>query len=166
MNVRKVDHIGIAVQSLAEAAKLFVDALGGEFVAGGDDERLRIRTVQIRLGDFKIELMEPLDPDSYLQRFLDRRGPGFHHLTIFVDDVAAAAEALERRGYETVDLDTSSPAWREVYVRPRSGFGTLLQLADTDTSWDISFPGVTLDAVVDGRVLAVERGYEVREADA
>ena len=165
MNVRKVDHVGIAVRSIAEAARLFVDTLGGEFVAGGDDERLGIRTVQIKLGGFKIELMEPISPDSDLQRFLDRRGPGFHHLTILVEDVLKAEEHLVEHGYETVGTETSDPGWMETYLRPKSGFGTLIQFAQTSVSWDVSFPGVTLDAVVAGRVESLPDRFVLRDGD-
>lgn len=162
MNVTSIDHVGLAVESIEEAAKLFIDALGGEFVCGGDDERLDIRTVQIRLGGFKIELMEPLSDDSYLRAYLDKRGQGFHHLTVFVDDVPESARELEGAGYETVDTDLSNPAWRETYVRPRSGFGTLLQITDTDMDWDAPSEGVTLESVLAGDVLTGERGYALR----
>ncbi len=162
MNLRKLDHIGIAVRSIEDAARLFIDTLGGEFVAGGDDEELQIRTVQIKLGGFKVELMEPTTHDSYLQRFLDRRGPGFHHMTVLVEDVEETVAALAQDGFETVDTDVSDPGWRETYIRPKSGFGTLIQFADTTVSWDVSHPGVTLEAVVAGRVVARPDGFELR----
>ncbi len=164
MNVRKVDHVGIAVRSIAEAARLFVDVLGAEYVAGGDDERLDIRTVQLRLGGFKIELMEPLSESSYLQRYIDKHGQGFHHMTLFVDDVEQAAAELEGAGHEVVDTDLSNPYWRETYVRPKSAFGTLLQIAETDVSWDEPFEGVTLEAVLTGRAVTVDRGFALRPA--
>lgn len=163
MRVRKVDHVGIAVHSIADAARLFVDTLGAEFVLGGDDERLQIRTAQFRLGGFKIELMEPTAPDSYLQRFLDKRGPGFHHLTILVDSVAEAEAALNEAGYETVDTDLTHPRWMETYLRPKSGFGTLIQLAQSDTGWDEPVPGLTLEAVVEGRVESLPDGFRFRD---
>lgn len=165
VNVRKVDHIGIAVQSIAEAATLFVDTLGGEFVAGGDDEKLGIRTAQIALGGFKVELMEPTRQDSSLQRFLDKRGPGFHHLTILVDSAEETEAALAADGFETTDTDVSNPGWMETYLRPKSGFGTLIQFAQTNVSWDVSVPGVTLEAVVEGRVESVPDGFELRDGE-
>jgi methylmalonyl-CoA/ethylmalonyl-CoA epimerase len=165
VNVRKVDHIGIAVHSIADAATLFVDALGGEFIAGGDDVKLQIRTAQIRLGGFKIELMEPTSPDGYLQRFLDKRGPGFHHLTILVDSIEEAEASLNADGFETVDTDTTNEGWMETYIRPHSGFGTLIQFAQSNVSWDVSFPGITLDAVVAGRVESLPDGFALRDGD-
>lgn len=154
MNVREVDHVAVAVHSIPDALRLFMDALGGRFVAGGDDERLEIRTVWIKVGGFKLELMQPLRESSYLARFLERHGQGFHHLTIFVEDVERAIRELEAKGFEVVDTDLSSTRWRETFVRPRSGFGTLIQVVDTDYDrWNEPFPGITLADVLAGRVV-------------
>ncbi len=152
MKVTKTDHIAIAVHDLRDAVKLFIDTMGGTFVAGGDSTNEDIRTVQLVVGGLKIELMQPIGHDSYLQRFLDKRGQGFHHMTIFVEDLHEAIATLERDGYETVDTDDSSPRWAETYVRPKSGFGTLLQLVQTNKSWGDPFPGITLEDVLNGDV--------------
>ena len=85
--IRKVDHVAIAVASIAETVPLFCDTLQGEFIAGGDNDDTGIRLVHLRLPGFKLELMQPLRADSFLQRHLDERGPGFHHMTFFVDDL-------------------------------------------------------------------------------
>jgi methylmalonyl-CoA/ethylmalonyl-CoA epimerase len=164
VNVGKVDHVGIAVRSIREASRLFIDVLGGEYVLGGDDERIGIGTIQIRLGAFKIELMEPLDQSSFLQRFLDKHGEGFHHLTMHVDDLEQAIRELEGAGVEVVDTDLRNPAWRETFVRPKSGFGTLLQIVQTDTpgAWDEPVEGVTLGAVLAGRVATTGDGFRLR----
>jgi methylmalonyl-CoA/ethylmalonyl-CoA epimerase len=166
VNVRKVDHLGIAVHSIEEASRLFIDVLGGEFVAGGDEDRRGIRTVQIRLGGFKLELMQPLDDGSYLARYLARYGQGFHHMTVFVDDVVEAVATLEAAGYEVVDTNLANPSWKETYLRPRSGFGTLIQLAETDMTWQESYPGVTLESVLAGAVHNVPRGFALRTTEA
>ena len=164
MKITHVDHVAIAVRSLEEATKLFLGVLGGEFITGGDDERLDIRTLQLRLTDMKVELMEPLSESSYLRAYLDRHGQGFHHMTIFVDDVEQAIRELEAGGYEVVDTNLEHPAWRETYLRPKSGFGTLLQIADTDQSWDMPFEGVTLEAVLAGDAVWHDRGPLLRSS--
>jgi len=85
--IGRLDHVAIAVSSIRAAVRLFRDGLGGEFVSGGDDDRLGIRSIQYRLPPgVKIKLMEPLREDSLLHRFLDKRGEGFHHLTHRVED--------------------------------------------------------------------------------
>jgi methylmalonyl-CoA/ethylmalonyl-CoA epimerase len=152
MKVLQVDHVAVAVNSLPEALRLFGDTLGGTFITGGDSERDDIRTVQLELGGLKIELMQPIGEDSYLQRFIDKHGQGFHHMTVFVEDLFEAIATLEADGYEVVDTDPSSPPWRETYVRPKSGFGTLIQIVQTDRAWSEPFDGITLQAILDGDV--------------
>jgi methylmalonyl-CoA/ethylmalonyl-CoA epimerase len=148
----EVDHIAHAVHSLPEAVRLYIDTLGATFITGGDSENEQIRTLHIDLGGLKIELMQPLGRDSYLQRYLEKRGQGFHHMTVFVDDLHEAIATLEGDGYEVVDTDDSAPTWRETYIRPRSGLGALIQIVQTNMAWGEPFPGVTLEAVLDGDV--------------
>ena len=152
MKLREVDHIAIAVHSLPEALRLFLDTLGGRFITGGDSALDDIRTVQLELGGLKIELMQPLGHDSYLQRYLDKHGQGFHHMTVFVEDLFDAIATVERDGYEVVDTDPSSLPWQETYIRPRSGFGTLIQVVQTNRTWKEPFPGITLEAILGGDV--------------
>ena len=85
--IRSVDHVAIVVPSIAQTVPLFCDVLGAEFLSGGDDPETGIRFVHLHLPGFKLELMQPLRADSFLQRHLDEHGPGFHHLTLLVDDV-------------------------------------------------------------------------------
>jgi methylmalonyl-CoA/ethylmalonyl-CoA epimerase len=160
--VRSLDHVAVAVPDIAEALPLFRDVLGGQFVAGGDDERLGIRTLQLRLPNVKVELMQPIREDSYLHAYLERRGPGFHHATILVEDVEEAIADLEGRGFEVVDTDLSHDGWRETFVRPRSGFGTLLQIVDTDRDWGRTSEEVTLEDVLAGRAVWADRGARRR----
>jgi len=151
--VRKVDHIAIAVRSLRDALRLFADVLGGELIGGGDNPQLRVRAVQLRYpGGMRVELLEPLDPGSYLQAYLDRHGEGFHHLTCYVDDVAAAAEQVTAAGFDVVDTVVGSPSWDETFLRPSSAFGTLIQLARPVVPWTEPLQGLTLDDILAGRV--------------
>jgi methylmalonyl-CoA/ethylmalonyl-CoA epimerase len=151
--VKALDHIAIAVWSIEEALVLFRDLLGGEFLMGGDDEQLGIRTVQLRFPPgVKIELLQPIRADSSLHRFLQRRGPGVHHLTLIVSDLEAALEQFRARGFETTGTDLSSPTWRETFLRPRSAFGVLVQVVDTTLRWDVPVEGITVEDVLSGRV--------------
>lgn len=151
--VKALDHVGIAVWSIEEALVLFRDVLGGEFLMGGDDEKLGIRTVQLRFPPgVKLELLQPIRSDSFLHRFLQRRGPGVHHLTFIVSDLPEALEVFRSQGFETVGTDLSAPTWRETFLRPRSAFGVLLQVVDTTLRWDIPVEGIRLEDVLAGRV--------------
>jgi methylmalonyl-CoA/ethylmalonyl-CoA epimerase len=165
LKVLAVDHIGIAVNSIPDALRLFVDTLGGEFVSGGDGPNDDMRTVTLELGGAKIELIQPLGEDSYLQRFIDKHGQGFHHVTVFVEDLFDAIASLERSGYEVVDTNPASPLWQETYLRPRSGFGTLIQIVQTNRGWDEPFEGITLDAILNGDVKWVDDIPTLRDPD-
>jgi methylmalonyl-CoA/ethylmalonyl-CoA epimerase len=153
VKVEYVDHVAIAVRSLRDAWHLFGETLGGQFLGGGDDDVIGLRTIQLKLGGRKIELLEPLGEDSYLRRYLDKRGEGFHHLTIVTEDVEEADRALRGAGFETVDMNLGRPVWRELFVRPKSAFGALLQIADTTRDdWGEPNPnGVTVEDVFAGR---------------
>lgn len=154
--VRAIDHVAIAVDDLAAAWQLYGPLLGGTFVSGGDDTEIGIRILQVAYPPkMKIELIEPLDDRSYLTGFLKKHGPGFHHLTMVVDDVVATDAALRGAGIETTDLDLTNPDWRETYIRPRDGFGTLIQLSDTPLDWGIPQTHITPEQVIAGEVLWV-----------
>lgn len=157
--IRKIDHIAIAVPDLRAAWALFGETMGGEFITGGDTPEMGIRVLQVKLPPgVKIELIQPLDESSYLQRYLDRRGPGFHHLTMLVEDVEDADANLRANGYETTDMDLDDPTWRETYLRPSSAFGALIQLTDTPLDWETPQTHITLDQVLDGRVVWIDGG--------
>ena len=124
-----LDHVAVAVHSVKAALPLFRDALGGEYLMGGDSRDGSWRWVQFRYPNGgKIELLEPL-AEGFLSRFLERRGEGLHHITFKTDDVAAAIAELESRGYEVVDVDLDDPHWKEAFLRPSKAHGTLIQVA-------------------------------------
>jgi len=151
--VQRVDHIALAVADLRPAVALFQGVFGAEFMHGGDDPRIDIRTVQLRMPPgIKIELMTPTSPDSYLQAFIDKKGQGFHHMTILVDDVEQAINDLTGADFGLVDTDLSHPKWRETFVRPSQGFG-LLQIVDSNGDWATPTTEYSLEDVLEGRVV-------------
>lgn len=150
IQVERFDHIALAVRDLARAAELYGELLGGTVVRGGDDLELGIRTLQFKLPPgIKVELLTPIG-DSYLARYIDKHGEGFHHATIFVDDIANAAEEMRVRGFDIVDYDDSMPTWQEAFIRPSTGFGALVQLVATTSDWGQPVEGLTVDGVLAG----------------
>ena|SRR5947209_5316042 len=126
----ELDHIAVAVHSIKSALTLFREALGGEYLMGGDQGG-SWRWLQLRFpGGGKVELLEPLG-DGFLARFLDRHGEGLHHITFKTDDLEAAIAQVEQGGYELVDVDLSDPDWKEAFLRPSKAHGTLIQLAQS-----------------------------------
>lgn len=151
--IKKVDHVALAVESMADAATFFRDVLGGTFLCGGDNDTTGVRLVHLMLHGFKLELMQPLRDDSTLSEAMRRRGPGFHHMTFLVDDLPRTVTALHADGYTPVDTDTRLPAWSETFLSPRSTFGALLQFVTTNLTWDIPAQDYTLDDVLAGRIV-------------
>jgi len=125
-----LDHTAVAVHSIKDALRLYRDALGGEYLMGGDSDSWR--WLQLRFpGGGKVELLEPLG-EGFLSRFLERRGEGLHHMTFKTGELEAAISHVESLGYELVDVDLSGEHWREAFMRPSGAHGTLVQLAWSD----------------------------------
>jgi methylmalonyl-CoA/ethylmalonyl-CoA epimerase len=151
--VLKVDHVAILVPSIADTVPLFRDALGGRFISGGDNDETGVRLVHLMLPGFKLELMQPLRDGSLVSEPLERRGPGFHHMTFFVDDVLSTVDAFADSGLETTGTDVSSEAWQETFLKPRDTFGALLQFVSVTRDWNIPETEFSLEDVLAGRVV-------------
>jgi methylmalonyl-CoA/ethylmalonyl-CoA epimerase len=126
----RLDHVAVAVKSIKPALSLYRDALGGEYLMGGDAGD-SWRWLQVRYpGGGKVELLEPTG-EGFLSRFLERHGEGLHHMTFKTDDIRAAIAQIEGRGYELVDVNIENPHWKEAFVRPSKAHGTLVQIAQS-----------------------------------
>jgi methylmalonyl-CoA epimerase len=129
--IRKIDHIGIAVRSIAEA-RGFYEALGLEVRSIEEVPQEQVRVAMIPCGEALIELLEPTSPDSPIARFLDKRGPGIHHLCLAADDVDAAGVALAAAGVQLLRPQPTAGAGgtRVHFVHPKSASGVLVELAE------------------------------------
>jgi methylmalonyl-CoA/ethylmalonyl-CoA epimerase len=135
----RLDHVAVAVHAIKPALKLYRDALGGEYLMGGDVGDVggkgaagpEWRWLQLRYpGGGKVELLEPLG-EGFLSRFLQSRGEGLHHITFKTDDIRTAIEKLEGLGYELVDVNIDREQWKEAFLRPSGAHGTLIQVAQS-----------------------------------
>jgi methylmalonyl-CoA/ethylmalonyl-CoA epimerase len=125
-----LDHVAVAVNSIKPALSLYRDALGGQYLMGGDAGG-SWRWLQVRYpGGGKVELLEPTG-EGFLSRFLERHGEGLHHVTFKTDDIRAAIAQVEARGFELVDVNIDGPHWKEAFVRPSKAHGTLVQIAQS-----------------------------------
>jgi len=115
--IERFDHISLAVKSVEQALPL-INLLGARFINGADHIRNQFRWVQFQLADgSRLELIAPLSAESFLQRFLEKRGEGLHHVTYKVTDVEAAAAQAVTSGYRISGLHLH-PAWSEVFLHP------------------------------------------------
>jgi methylmalonyl-CoA epimerase len=162
-HVVKADHLAIACRSIADALPLYQGLLGGRFRDGGDNDLTGTRFVHLDVGGFKVELMEPLRPDSAVQEHLDRRGPGMHHFTFLVDDVVQTITDFEAAGMTMVGTRLDVSAYLETFVHPRQSEGALIQLVETSLPWTPR-TDITLADVLAGRVVWREAVSCLREA--
>ena len=125
-----LDHVGIAVADLNTALAFYRDALGLEVEATEEVPSQRVRASFVGLGDASLELLEATADDSPIARFVGRRGPGLHHITLRVEDLRAALEQLKARGIRLID-DTPRPGAEGAlvaFVHPASTHGVLVEL--------------------------------------
>jgi methylmalonyl-CoA/ethylmalonyl-CoA epimerase len=127
----KVDHIGIAVKSLAEALKVY-DVLGLAASSYEDVEDQGVRVAMLPIGESRIELLEPLHKDSPVEKFMSKRGEGIHHIAIRVDDIEDALERFKKSGARLIDSAPRRGAHntRTAFVHPASTHGVLLELVE------------------------------------
>jgi methylmalonyl-CoA/ethylmalonyl-CoA epimerase len=130
----RFDHVAVGVREAEKAAFVFRDTLGGEPVGGMEVPWEGFRFTQYRYPNkMKIELMEPIAREGFLQRFLERRGEGVHHLSFRVTDLEARLDDLRSRGIEPVHVVLEGP-WKEAFIHPRLAHGVLIQLLETPSS--------------------------------
>ena len=101
--IKKINHIGIAVNSVEDAMKLYTEVLGLEVKGIEIVEEQKAKTVIIPVGDTKIELIESTSPDGAIAKHIERRGEGLHHIALEVSDIQGALEALKEKGVPLVD---------------------------------------------------------------
>jgi methylmalonyl-CoA/ethylmalonyl-CoA epimerase len=125
-----LDHIAVAAEHTIDNFVRYRGDLGGAWVAGMYDSGFYWGQLQYANG-MTIELLEPADisQDDFLRRFLDRSGPGPHHVTFKVADIEAAIEAVTAGGYPPVRVNTANPSWKEAFLHPKQSHGIVVQLA-------------------------------------
>lgn len=126
----ELDHIGIAVDDLDAALAFYVEALGLEVDETEDVPSQGVRAHFVRVGSAALELLEATSEDSPIRRFVNRRGAGIHHITLRVDDIAAALDRLRARGVRLVDEKPRPGAEGALvaFVHPASAHGVLVEL--------------------------------------
>ncbi len=132
MELLELDHVAVAVASIAHALPTFEALIGAR---GSTPERVEAQGVAVSFlgrGAGKLELLEPLTPESGVARFLEKRGPGLHHIAYRVADLAATLERLAAAGVQLIDRAPRAGAHghRVAFVHPRSAGGVLVELVE------------------------------------
>jgi len=127
--VPKIDHLGIAVRSIDQALAFYRDQLG---LPAGPRETVEVEKVHaamLPVGESRIELLEAASPDSVIARFIEKRGPGLHHIAVTVPDLKAAVERLKASGARLLNEPRAGAGGHlYAFVHPSSTGGVLLEL--------------------------------------
>jgi methylmalonyl-CoA epimerase len=125
-----LDHVGIAVRNLEESLLFFRDALGLDVAPPEDVAAQKVRAQFVPTGAASLELLEATSTDSAIAKFLDKRGPGLHHITLRVDDIRAALAQLRERHVTLIDEEPRVGAEGSIvaFIHPKSAQGVLVEL--------------------------------------
>lgn len=126
-----IDHLGVAVKSLAAARRFYQD-LGLEVVGEETVEAEQVHLAMVPVGESRIELLEPTSAESAIARFIAKRGEGLHHVALRVSDLAATVERLKKKGARLIseDIKVGAGGHLYVFVHPSSTGGVLLELCE------------------------------------
>jgi len=128
----KVDHIGVATRSIEEALKFWRDSLGLEVKHTETVEEQGVHVAMLPLGEPRVELLEPTGPASPVAKFLEKRGPGIHHVAVRVSDIRASLARLKGEGARLIDEEprVGAGGCLVAFVHPSASGGVLLELVE------------------------------------
>jgi methylmalonyl-CoA/ethylmalonyl-CoA epimerase len=125
----KIEHIAVAVKSIEEARKFFEGVLGLECYAIEEVADQKVKTAFFKIGETKIELLEPTSPDSTVAGFIEKRGEGLHHIAFAVENVDEALADAEAKGVKLIDKQQRNGAegLHIGFLHPKSTIGVLTE---------------------------------------
>lgn len=134
MEVKNIDHIGVAVKSIDESLKFWEEALGIKCHGVEEVAEQKVKTAFLPVDDTEIELLEGTCPESPVAKFIEKNGQGMHHLAIRVKDLEATLEELKAKGVRLIDEKPRIGAGgsKIAFVHPKASGGVLLELCEHD----------------------------------
>jgi methylmalonyl-CoA/ethylmalonyl-CoA epimerase len=130
MKVTHIEHIGIAVASLKDAVPYYETLLGTKCYSIEEVADQKVKTAFFKVGETKIELLESTDPEGPVGKFIEKKGPGMHHIAFAVNDVNTALQDAGEAGIQLIDKQGRKGAEGLTigFLHPKSTFGTLTEL--------------------------------------
>ncbi|MEQ8820193.1 MAG: methylmalonyl-CoA epimerase [Sumerlaeia bacterium] len=132
IQAKAINHLGIAVTSLDDQREYYEKVLGAQFEGIEEVPTQKVRVAFYRVGDVKLELLEPTADDSPIAKFIEKKGPGLHHIAYTVDDIQARLDELKNGGVKLID-ETPRPGahdTRIAFLHPKSSAGVLTELCE------------------------------------
>jgi methylmalonyl-CoA epimerase len=130
--IKGIDHVGIAVKSIDEAKKFWIETLGLKLSRVEEVPEQKVRVAMLQAGEMTIELLEPTSPDSPIQRFLEKRGEGLHHLTFRTNDLTEHIEKFKGAYIGLIDEQprTGAGGAKIAFIHPKYAHGVLVELCE------------------------------------
>jgi len=133
--MKKINHIGIAVEKIDDCIAFYRDTLG--LAVGGTEtvEEQKVKVLFLTIGDTRIELLEPTSPESPIAKFIEKKGTGIHHIAFEVEDIVAELTRMKERGVKLIDENPRCGAHHTkiAFVHPKESKGVLVELTQSDT---------------------------------
>ena len=132
IQAKAVNHIGIAVKSIGDHRPFYEQILGAQFESIEDVPSQKVRVAFFKVGDVRLELLEPTDPSSTVAAFIEKRGEGLHHVAFTVDDIEARIADLKSGGVRLIDESPRPGAHhtRIAFLHPKSSGGVLTEMCE------------------------------------
>jgi methylmalonyl-CoA/ethylmalonyl-CoA epimerase len=130
--IKKVDHIGVAVRSISNVLPFYEGTLGLKLEGIESVDEQKVKVAFLKIGDTKIELLEPTSEDSPVAKFIEKRGEGIHHLALGVDDIKKRIEELKENGIKMIDEKPRNGAGGAsiAFLHPKAACGVLVELCE------------------------------------
>lgn len=130
-----IDHVGIAVGDLKQAIKTYEKILNRKLIKTETVESEKVETAFFETGQSKVELLGPTDPSSVIQKFIDKKGEGIHHVAFEVDDIHKEMERLKDEGFTVLNEKPKKGADNKlvVFVHPKDNHGVLIELCQSQS---------------------------------
>jgi methylmalonyl-CoA/ethylmalonyl-CoA epimerase len=128
--LRKIEHLGIAVKNIEESLKTFEVLLGSGCYKMEEVQSEGVKTAFIQIGESKIELLQATNPDSPIAKYLEKRGPGIHHIAFDVDNLQMEIDRLTEEGFTLINRSPKDGADNKLiaFLHPKSTEGILVEL--------------------------------------
>jgi len=133
--IKKIDHVALVVSNIDEALSFWQSALGIELDHLEDVPRENSTIAFLPLGDSEVELVQPTSDDSGIAKYLEKRGPGMHHICLEVDDIIEMLAQLKGKGIQLIHEEpvTAASGKKYAFIHPKAAFGVLVELYELPT---------------------------------
>ena len=134
MKIKHIDHIGIAVKSIAQAGKFYTDVLGLEIQDIETVAEQKVNVAFLPITDSEVELLESIEPDGPVAKYIDSRGEGVQHIAFRVEDIDAALAEMKAKGVRLIDATPRNGAGgaRIAFIHPKETHGVLVEICERD----------------------------------